>query len=38
VRETADGPIKSRELEEQLKTKEDREYWNKVKKITKVPL
>lgn len=32
IKETVDDPTKCREFEEELKTEEDWEYWNKVKK------
>lgn len=35
MKETVESPIKNREIEEQLKTKEDWDYWNRVKKNTK---
>mgnify|MGYP001584689808 CR=1 FL=1 len=35
MKETIESPIKSREIEEQLKTKEDWDYWNRVKKNNK---
>jgi hypothetical protein len=35
MKDTVENPIKSREIEEQLKTKEDWDYWNRVKKNNK---